>query len=142
MHFSLPLLLAGMATALPYAAKVNTITDEVVWSVSQFTIGCSQGGCIFDFDISGRPNAQTPPFNTHCAGSEKQVVICDDKNITTTVSPAGNPVWNVDVTHRWSTQLDANTKAIWYQKGAKNATVPDNNPVSFDFKPTKEYGIA
>lgn len=142
MHFSLPLLLAGMATALPYAAKVNTITNEIVWSVSEFTIGCSQGGCIFDFDISGSPNAKTPAFNTHCSGIEKQEVICEDKNITTTVSPAGNPSWNVDVTHRWQTWLDPQYKATWFQKGAKNVSVPDTNPVSFDFKPTKEYGVA
>ncbi|KAJ5881523.1 uncharacterized protein N7529_000195 [Penicillium soppii] len=142
MQLTIPLMLAGLATALPSAAKVNTISPEVIWSVSNFTIGCSQGGCIFEYDIAGRANSETPPFSTHCSGAEKKRVYCDDKNITTTVSPAGNPLWTVDVTHRWNTWLDPTSLATWYQSGAKNVTVPDHNPIKFVMQPTEEYGVA
>ncbi|KAJ5565626.1 hypothetical protein N7535_007264 [Penicillium sp. DV-2018c] len=138
----LPILLAGLTTALPSTLQAHTITDDVIWGISNFTLGCSQGGCVFDYDIVGRENEATPKFRTHCSGTESQKVACDDKNITTIVSPAGNPEWNVDVTHSWKTWLADNSLATWYQHGSKNVTVPDNRPIRFVMRPTQEYGVA
>ncbi|KAJ5780185.1 hypothetical protein N7457_005345 [Penicillium paradoxum] len=140
----LPIVLAGLSAALPQPATLqsNTITDDIIWSVSNFTIGCSQGGCTFAYDIVGRENSQTPKFRTHCSGIEKQKVKCDDEHITTTVSPAGNPVWKVEVIHSWKSWLTDASLATWWQQGEKDVTVPDRNPVRFVMKPTQEYGIA
>ncbi|KAJ5392875.1 hypothetical protein N7465_011849 [Penicillium sp. CMV-2018d] len=138
----LPIVLAGLATARPAALQAQTITDDIIWSVSNFTVGCSQGGCVYKYDIVGRENAMTPKFRTHCSGITSKKATCDDKNITTIVSPATNPDWNVDVTHTWKSQLSDSSLATWFQHGAKNVTVPDHNPIQFVMKPTQEYGIA
>ena len=138
----LPIVLAGLASARPANLQTKTITDDIIWGVSNFTIGCSPGGCAYRYDIVGRENTMTPKFRTNCSGVTGERVLCDDKNITTIVSPAANPVWNVDVTHTWKSQLSDNTLATWFQHGAKNVTVPDHNPIQFVMKPTQEYGIA
>ncbi|KAJ6100168.1 hypothetical protein N7467_001703 [Penicillium canescens] len=137
----------GLATALPATSNLansNTITQEIAWNVSNFKLGCSSGGCYYDFNITGNGNNYTPKFSTHCKGAENKKVYCDDKNITTTVVPSGNPLWAVDVTHRWTTYLDAehHDLATWYQEGAKNVTVVDHKPFNFTMKPTEEYGVA
>ncbi|KXG50536.1 uncharacterized protein PGRI_070270 [Penicillium griseofulvum] len=146
----LSIALAGLTTARPAALeaqKVQTITDDLIWSVSDFVIGCSQGGCVFRYDITGDENEMTPKFSTHCDGIVGQATLCEDNNITTTVSPAGwtadsKAQWEVGVVHTWKTWLSDDSLATWYQHGVKNATVPDRNPVHFVMKPTKEYGIA
>ncbi|KAJ5463965.1 hypothetical protein N7475_007100 [Penicillium sp. IBT 31633x] len=138
----LPIVLAGLSTALPATLQANTITDDIIWSVSNFTIGCSPGGCAYRYDIVGSENGMTPEFRTHCSGIENARVLCDNRNISTTVSSVGNPDWNVQVTHRWRAVLSEYTTATWFQHGAKNVTVPDQEPVMFVMKPTQEYGIA
>ncbi|KAJ5822523.1 hypothetical protein N7447_004863 [Penicillium robsamsonii] len=142
----LPIALAGLTTALPAVLQTQTITDDIIWGVSNFTLGCSQGGCIFRYDIAGRANAMTPKFRTHCSGISEKKVLCDDKDITTIVSPAGwskgNSQWTVDVTHTWNSHLSDESLATWSQHGAKNVTVPDHKPIQFAMKPTQEYGIA
>ncbi|KAJ5973021.1 uncharacterized protein N7479_002939 [Penicillium vulpinum] len=143
----LPVVLAGLTTALPAVLQSQTITDDIIWSVSNFTLGCSQGGCVFNYDIDGSQNTMTPKFHTHCDGIADKKVLCDDENITTIVSPAGystdgNPEWNVDITHTWRASLSDNSLATYFQHGAKNVAVPDHAPVQFVMKPTQEYGIA
>ncbi|KAJ5505059.1 hypothetical protein N7463_007933 [Penicillium fimorum] len=143
----LPIALAGLTTALPAALQIQTITNDIIWGVSNFTIGCSQGGCVFRYDIAGRPNEMTPKFRTHCSGISEKKALCDDRNIATIVSPAGwsakgDPEWTVDVTHTWKSHLSDKSLATWSQHGAKNVTVPDHNPVQFVMKPTQEYGVA
>ncbi|KAJ5173608.1 uncharacterized protein N7500_001539 [Penicillium coprophilum] len=143
----LPIALAGLATALPAALQAQTITEDIIWGVSNFTVGCSQGGCVFRYDIAGSPNSMTPKFRTHCSGLAEKEVLCDDNNIKTTVAPAGwsedgNQKWNVGVTHTWNTVLSDKSLATWFQYGAQNVTVPYRQPVKFVIKPTQEYGIA
>ncbi|CAI7602176.1 unnamed protein product [Penicillium glandicola] len=135
----LPILLAGLTTARPAVLQSQTITDDIIWSVSNFTTGCSPGGCVFSYDIVGRANAMTPKFRTHCDGISEERVYCDDKNITTIVSAVGAQEWEVDVTHTWKSYLSGNTLATWFQHGAKNVTIPDLNPIQFVMKPTQEY---
>jgi hypothetical protein len=53
---------------------------------------------VWDWRAAGRAAAR--PASTigraHCNGITGKKVLCDDKNITTIVSPAVNPEWNVD----------------------------------------------
>ncbi|KAL4918191.1 hypothetical protein BDW62DRAFT_201057 [Aspergillus aurantiobrunneus] len=113
MHFSLvPLalsLLASSASALPsspFRAPVRIADPNnpaLKWHVSGFDLGCSQGGCNYNFTISGSSSENTLPFNTYCNGTtvQTQYAACKDPGVLAHVEPARYPNWTVSAEHQW-----------------------------------------
>lgn len=131
----LPALLSGLSytNALPKAAPST-------WQASNFTLNCSPGGCIYSFNITGARSENTPGFNTLCEGQTPNATLCLDKNITATVKPLGNPLWNVWVQHEWHIlEPGMNSEETFWQSGSANVTEYTKN---FRIKPDLFYGVA
>ncbi|KAI0010217.1 hypothetical protein F4779DRAFT_578577 [Xylariaceae sp. FL0662B] len=61
--------LAATAAALPHAGSIEARNKTLaVWPVTEFSEGCSPGGCISSFDIKAPAGyvAGAPAFNVQC----------------------------------------------------------------------------
>lgn len=120
------------ASVIPARANGN---PALTWHVSDFSTGCSPGGCIYNFDIKGIETENTPGFETHCTGSDTQesYKACDDGHVLATLNPETYPVWNVQVKHAWTGDLGRD-----YATGQKNITADTQN---FDIPVSHAYGV-
>jgi hypothetical protein len=135
-----------LTTLLPLAlsalglANAAALEKPANWNATGWSIGCSPGGCIYEFNITGAKTENTPAFSTHCEGITRNVTVCDLKNITAVVKPVGNPFWNVAVQHRWSIpEPEYNTIQDYWQSGNTNVS---ETTVSFTIVPKSLYGVA
>lgn len=137
MHLTtlFPILLSSLSVT--NALPKNTPSS---WRASNFTLDCSPGGCVYSFHITGAQSQNTPGFNTHCEGETPNTAFCDDKNLTVTVKPMDNPVWNVNVQHEWHIMEPAmNSEETFWQSGSANVTDTTRH---FLVRPTFFYGVA
>lgn len=137
MHLTtlLPIFLSGLSltNAVPQATPSS-------WKATNFTLNCSPGGCVYAFNITGAKSENTPGFNTHCEGKTPNATLCADKNITATVKPLGNPIWNVNVEHEWHVlEPRFNSEETFWQSGSANVT---DTTKDFRIKPDLFYGVA
>lgn len=120
------------ASAIPARAKDS---PALTWHVSDFTTGCSPGGCVYHFNIAGVETPNTPGFDTRCSGTDTQdgYKACDDKHVLATLNPKTYPVWNVQVKHAWTGDLGRD-----YTTGQANVTAEMEK---FDIPVSQEYGV-
>lgn len=131
----LPLALSalGLANAAALEKPAN-------WNATAWSIDCSPGGCNYEFNITGAKTANTPAFSTHCEGITRNATVCDLKNITAMVKPAGDSNWNVAVQHRWTIpEPEYNSLQDYWQSGNTNVTETAKN---FTIAPNSLYGVA
>jgi len=137
MQFTTSLLLALSTLGLANAAALE---KPAPWKATGWSIDCSPGGCVYEFNITGAKTENTPAFSTHCEGITPNATICDLKNITARVQPAGNPLWTVAVKHRWSIpEPEYNSLQEYWQSGSVNVT---ETAKSFTINPISLYGVA
>ncbi|KAL4943496.1 hypothetical protein BDV06DRAFT_221156 [Aspergillus oleicola] len=152
MHFSLStfaltlLTLTSTTTALPPTAyripmrnaKTDPTNPALSWHVSDFDIGCSMGGCVYNFAIQGFASQNTPGFNTTCNGTTEHgdYVACRNKGVLAQVDPAqdgGEGNWTVKAEHTWR----EGAYSAFYAFGEKNVT---DEAIRFTI-PVKEASI-
>lgn len=134
------LSVASLTAALP--TKRDTQTDpsdspSLTYHVSDFSTGCSPGGCVYDFKVYGVESENTPAFNTTCSGktTEKEYQPCKDPNIKSLLTPGVYPDWNIKVQHHWLTgPFDEH-----WTRGEKNITSMDKD---FEIPVTKPFGVS
>ncbi|CAL5869793.1 uncharacterized protein PFLUO_LOCUS4023 [Penicillium psychrofluorescens] len=110
------------------------------WKVTDFTTGCSPGGCVYSFNIHAAKSANTPAFSTTCNGTDEQNGLqpCEDANILSNLKPETYPKWEIIVQHKWHPE-EGSTR---FATGSKNVSVPDTNKAaSFTMEPTAESGV-
>jgi hypothetical protein len=109
------------------------------WSVTNFEIGCSPGGCVYNFNISGPASADVgPAFATYCSGTDVQqkIVPCVNQNVQANLVPTQD-VGLVLVVNRYGGGTDGNNGLM-----SGNATAaPSGEPAYPSFViPAKFYG--
>ncbi|PYI08269.1 hypothetical protein BO78DRAFT_395878 [Aspergillus sclerotiicarbonarius CBS 121057] len=132
----LPLALStlGLTSASPIRRAES---PALTWHVSNFTTGCSPGGCTYNFNIFGIATANTPGFNTTCSGTDttSDLTSCADPLVRSRVQPETYPQWNIRVEHAWTEPGDME----FYDFGETNVTSPAR---LFTIPVTEEYGVA
>ncbi|KAI9368409.1 hypothetical protein BJX61DRAFT_546562 [Aspergillus egyptiacus] len=105
--------------------RADPTNPALTWHVSDFDIGCSPGGCIYNFNILGIASENTPGFNTTCHGTtmDEDYVECKDKEVLSQVAPQGYTNYTVDVQHRWR----KGQFAAFYAVGGVNVTSEQRN---------------
>ncbi|KAJ5805220.1 hypothetical protein N7474_011107 [Penicillium riverlandense] len=141
MRFTLLTPVALLAT-LGLSAPITDAANEAApaWKVTDFTTGCSPGGCTYSFHIHAAKSANTPGFSTSCNGTDEQGGLkpCKNPNILSNIKPETYPKWEITVQHQWHPQ-EGSTR---YATGSRNVSVPDTEPsASFTMKPTAEAGV-
>ncbi|EAW14056.1 uncharacterized protein ACLA_070890 [Aspergillus clavatus NRRL 1] len=138
MHFTTSFVLMALlsifgASAVPLSQTPN---PALTWHVSDFSTGCSPGGCVYRFNILGIAAPNTPGFNTTCNGTDVQedYAFCQDKHIKANVIPLPYPLWKVDAIHAWF-----KSGAEFYAEGSANVTSSMEN---FTIPVTRTYGVA
>ncbi|KAJ9252405.1 hypothetical protein C8Q69DRAFT_161222 [Paecilomyces variotii] len=118
-----------------FSAATPLRTSEI-WKVTKFEIGCSPGGCEYNFNVFGAGTRNTPGFNTTCEGSDVAggYQACKDPNISANLVPETYPRWNIQVQHEWT-----NDQGRFYAQGTKNIT---DEPTSFMIPVTQFEGVA
>ncbi|KAL5340715.1 hypothetical protein BJX70DRAFT_360188 [Aspergillus crustosus] len=150
MHLSLTTLLplalfssAAAASGIPAAARripyrtADPTNPALTWHVSAFDVGCSPGGCIYNFDIYGVASSNTPAFNTTCNGTslETDYVECKDPGVLSQLVPQQYPNWTIKAQHFWR----EGAFSEYYALGAKNVT---SETSVFTIPVTEVYGVA
>ncbi|GAB1204862.1 hypothetical protein BDV32DRAFT_127922 [Aspergillus pseudonomiae] len=132
--FTVALSALNLASALPLH-RLDT-SPALSWHVSNFNTGCSPGGCVYNFNITGVASQNTPGFQTHCSGTNVQddYAFCDDKLVKAKVVSQLYPVWTVHVQHAWF-----QGEAEFYALGHANVTSTQKN---FTIPVTEVYGVA
>ncbi|KAL2067454.1 hypothetical protein VTL71DRAFT_1879 [Oculimacula yallundae] len=103
------LLTTILALPTPDTPAVNPIS----WRVTNFSEGCSPGGCVYQFNIAS-PNTPSslgePAFNTVCHGTNvaNKMQPCDNPAITVNELP-GSGKFTLVVEHQWT-----NEKGVTY----------------------------
>ncbi|KNG80868.1 dual specificity phosphatase, catalytic domain protein [Aspergillus nomiae NRRL 13137] len=120
--FTVALSALNLASALPLH-RLDT-SPALSWHVSNFNTGCSPGGCVYNFNITGVASQNTPGFQTHCSGTNVQddYAFCDDKLVKAKVVSQLYPVWTVHVQHAWF-----HGEAEFYALGHANVTSTQKN---------------
>ncbi|GES57049.1 dual specificity phosphatase catalytic domain protein [Aspergillus terreus] len=120
----LAVALSTLAAAVPVTPGARADSPSLTWHVSNFDTGCSPGGCVYTFNISGVASQNTPGFNTHCNGTTTtsdgdEYTLCDDKHVKAQVVTKPYPVWNVKAQHSWFTNQG---QAEFFALGQTNVT--------------------
>ncbi|KAB8074451.1 hypothetical protein BDV29DRAFT_201330 [Aspergillus leporis] len=132
--FAVALSVLSLVSALPLHRL--SVSPALVWHVADFSTGCSPGGCVYNFNITGVASQNTPGFHTHCSGTnvQKDFVFCDDKHVKAKVVTQLYPAWTVEVQHAWF-----HGQAEFYASGRANVTSTLKN---FTIPVTEVYGVA
>ncbi|PYH83006.1 hypothetical protein BO82DRAFT_401028 [Aspergillus uvarum CBS 121591] len=138
--FSLALSTLSLTSASPISYPSRRDSAALTWHVSNFTTGCSPGGCVYNFNILGVATKNTPGFNTTCSGtttdsSSDDLVSCQNPLIKSRVKAEPYPLWNVRAEHEWILPGDAEFFAF----GETNVT---SSTPRFTIPVTEEYGVA
>ncbi|PYH44253.1 uncharacterized protein BP01DRAFT_374834 [Aspergillus saccharolyticus JOP 1030-1] len=136
--FGLALSTLSLTSASPMNYPSRRDSAALTWHVSNFTTGCSPGGCVYNFNILGIATKYTPGFNTSCSGtteSSDDLVSCQNPLIKSRVKAEPYPLWNVRVEHEWIETGDAE----FYAFGETNVT---SSTPRFTIPVTEEYGVA
>lgn len=132
--------LLSTTTALPQTVvNPGGITD---WSVTNFQLGCSPGGCTYSFNISGPATPDVgPAFATPCSGTDVQnkLVACEnepDHGVYANLVPTKDRGL-VLVVNRYGNEVNGNNGIM-----SGNATAaPAGEPAYSSFVvPAKFYG--
>lgn len=144
LSFTLPVVVLFAALS---AASANHVRGNghgcnsqgsraLTWHVSNFTTGCSPGGCVFDLSILAFGTKNTPGFNTTCSGTDEQdgYKPCADKNVRAQLNPLLYPEWNVKVKHVWMDNVGGEFESV----GETNVT---SGTKAFKIPVGLEYGV-
>lgn len=120
------------ASAIPVRSTGN---PALTWHVSNFSTGCSPGGCIYNFNIAGIGTENTPGFNTTCSGNDVQDGYnpCADKHVRAQLNPHTYPEWNLKVKHVWFDEVGE-----YMSIGQVNITSPAD---AFKIPVRQQYGV-
>ncbi|KAL2014425.1 hypothetical protein VTN00DRAFT_1950 [Thermoascus crustaceus] len=125
------------SVALISATPMIHARDPQSWEVTGFETGCSPGGCIYKFNISGAAGPQNAPaFNTTCQGTDvaNRYQPCNDSSVSANLIPLGSPIWGVQVKHEWTSGTGRFTAL-----GDVNITA---GTTSFRVPVTQQFGVA
>lgn len=124
----------GFSSIIP-AREANGGNPALTWHVSNFTTGCSPGGCVYDFNIRGVETDNTPGFDTKCSGNDEQdgYKPCDNRHVRAQMNPHTYPEWNIKVKHVWTDEVGE-----YMTIGEANVTAPSP---AFEMKVTQNYGV-
>ncbi|RAL17712.1 uncharacterized protein BO97DRAFT_334202 [Aspergillus homomorphus CBS 101889] len=137
--FGLALSTLSLTSASPISYPSRRDSAALTWHVSNFTTGCSPGGCVYNFNILGIATKNTPGFNTTCSGttdSSDDLISCQDHLVKSRVKAEPYPLWNVRVEHVW---LRSGGEAEFFAFGETNVT---SSTPRFTIPVTEEYGVA
>src|SRR5437762_8756599 len=92
----LPLYLATTVSTAPLSDRA-TCNPAGSWQVSGLSIGCSPGGCEYNFVITGEQTPNTPSFNTTCQGSDvaNAYQACANTAVSANLISHVNPIWEI-----------------------------------------------
>ncbi|OJJ01510.1 hypothetical protein ASPVEDRAFT_52439 [Aspergillus versicolor CBS 583.65] len=154
MHFSnivpVALSLFASASASVYAvpptamripmrnAAADPTNPALTWHASNFTLGCSPGGCAYNFNIQGLSSQNTPGFNATCNGTSTQedYAPCNDKGVLAKINPTPKSEnWTLHVEHTWRKPGNA----AFYAFGEQNVT---SSTKQFKISVKDVYGVA
>jgi hypothetical protein len=144
-----------LLSILPLALTSPILTTRQtfpIYTVSNYTTGCSPAGCAYSFDIAyvAPPCTTTlcePSFSTHCSGTDIQGALrpCDDALISSNETPGWSNA-TLQVRHQWDQDVTTGTggeDGRFY--ALANYTVVDgvgvDGPASFEIAVTEEYGV-
>ncbi|KAL4933547.1 uncharacterized protein BDV17DRAFT_287196 [Aspergillus undulatus] len=127
----------------PNNARTNPNNPALTWHVSHFDIGCSQGGCVYNFAIQGFSSENTPGFNTTCNGTTEagDYAPCRNKGVLAQIDPQvdangnGASNWTVKAQHQWR----EGAYSEFYALGEKNVTEAQTR---FTIPVKEVYGVA
>ncbi|KAE8350098.1 hypothetical protein BDV28DRAFT_151253 [Aspergillus coremiiformis] len=126
MHLSSFFTVVFSALHLASARSAHRLQNNpaLSWHVDDYSAGCSTGGCVYNFDITGIATQNTPGFQTHCSGTNTQedFAPCDDKNVKAKVLSQLHPMWTVEVQRAWF-----RGDSEFYAEGQVNVTPSQNN---------------
>lgn len=136
------ILSAALLSSLSIAAPFKTLSKSkpnpaLTWHVSNFNTHCSpDSDCLYTFHIAGLGTANTPGFNTTCAGvtGKDSYQPCHNPQVSAIVDSEHLPLWSVDVQHTW-----IKGEAQFWADGSANATAPSKR---FDITVDEQYGVA
>ena len=154
MHFSnivpVALSLFASASASPFAvpptamripmrnAAADPTNPALTWHASNFPLGCSPGGCAYNFNIQGLSSQNTPGFNATCNGTSTQedYAPCNDKGVLAKINPTPKSEnWTLQVEHTWRKPGNAE----FYAFGEQNVT---SSTKQFKISVKDVYGVA
>jgi len=160
MKTSTPLLLATLLTstlALPTTTHLDLSTASLpTWSVTNWTEGCSPGGCTYSFNISTHapPPATAynpsspypePAFSTFCSGTDVQnrFVACDNPNVLANEVPGVSNL-TLMIQHVWQAPLagDEGEVGTFWILGNHTIVFPIVKPAAFEVPQMEMYAIA
>lgn len=128
----------SFTSAAPVTAAARAASPSLTWYVSDFNTGCSPGGCLYSFHITGIASQNTPGFSTHCNGTTTQedYAVCDNEHVEAQVKSELYPAWNVKAKHSW---YQNQGQAEFFALGQANVTSTMKN---FTIPVTEVYGVA
>ncbi len=132
--------LSSTTSAAPAPQTTVTPGAPTYWSVSNFALGCSPGGCTYDFSMSGPATTGVgPAFSTSCSGSDVQpnAVACASTEFYADLISTGAQGL-VLIVNRFAKQTNGDTAVM-----SGNATAaPQGGPAYESFQiAAKSYGI-
>ncbi|KAL4876062.1 hypothetical protein BJY04DRAFT_200521 [Aspergillus karnatakaensis] len=138
-----PASASAAASNIPASARripdrtADPTNPALTWHVSGFDVGCSPGGCVYNFNIYGVASPNTPAFNTTCNGTslEKDYVECKDPGVLSQLVPQQYPNWTIKAQHSWR----EGAWSEYYALGEKNVT---SGTKVFTIPVTEVYGVA
>ncbi|KAK0103035.1 hypothetical protein ONS95_000783 [Cadophora gregata] len=127
--------------ALPSPASSPYPTSKPSWRVSNYTEGCSPGGCIYNFDIespSTPSSLKEPTFRTHCTGTNVAGTMqaCRNPSITANSLP-GPGKFTLVIQHSWTDK-----EAVTYFVGGNRTVEIGGYPKGFLVEQTSVSAIA
>lgn len=140
MHLST--LLPVFLSCLSLTGARPAIDRSEDYRVTNYSHGCTPGGCSYHFNVSARAPDHSTRFHTYCHGDSEDPTPCDLKNLTATITQLEHPYWNVKIQHAWS-WLPKGEPAFHYdmQSASKNVT---DEATSFTLKvdPSSLKGVS
>ncbi|KAH7383599.1 hypothetical protein BKA64DRAFT_682680 [Cadophora sp. MPI-SDFR-AT-0126] len=126
--------------ALPFPA-ITSYPTKTSWRVSNYTEGCSPGGCVYSFDIaspSTPSSLKEPSFHTICTGT----------NVAGSMQPCSNPAitanslplpgaFTLVIQHEWTTE-----EGVTYFLGGNRTVEIGGYPKGFLVEQTEVSAIA
>ncbi|KAG4412250.1 hypothetical protein IFR04_014618 [Cadophora malorum] len=129
------------ALALPSPAPSNSYPTKTSWEVSNYTEGCSPGGCVYNFDIASPTTPSSlkePAFRTNCTGTNVAGTMqpCLDPSITANSIP-GPGKFTLVIQHEWTDE-----EGVTYFLGGNRTVEIGGYPKRFVVEQTSVSAIA
>ncbi|PVH86134.1 hypothetical protein DL98DRAFT_604004 [Cadophora sp. DSE1049] len=133
-------LFTSTSLALPSPSSTSYPTTSS-WRVSNYTEGCSPGGCVYSFDIASPSTPSSfkePAFLTTCTGTNVagHMQPCQNPSITANSLP-GPGKFTLVIQHEWTTE-----DGVTYFLGGNRTVEIGGYPKGFLVEQTQVSAIA